>query len=287
MGDMDAETVVEDLTVLTPDDAGVEPPAEDSPPHPELLELLRRCATLSREYARAGEARLAVLAMWMSDVHALQLLLMENGLHRAPDPAAQLAAVGEALIGSLSSMSDDEATPQTLLVRAREAMVATFDESVHGALTRRFLPVDHLDDFDGSTAVSADRTAEQRLGGRTSSQLVTELEATAQDCMAVAAELIAANDTEGALHQIYQADLASFEAFLTRVAVDCGDESLATVKLSWDLAARADADQSFTTFATGAGLATAVNSWRERLVVFGGWAQAGRMWAYFLPIPTE
>ena len=105
--------------------------------------------------------------------------------------------------------------------------------------------------------------------------------------MAVAAELIAANDTEGALHQIYQADLASFEAFLMRVAVDCGDETLATVTLSWDLAARADAERSFTEFADGAGLATAVNSWRERLVVFGGWAQAGRMWADFLPIPTE
>lgn len=286
MDDLDSTTRVETMLTDVGVRAAVQPPAEVSSPHPELLELLRRCAMLSRDYAEAGEFRSAVLAMWMSDVHALQLLLMENGLHLAPDPAAELAGVGEALSGSLSSMSADDATPQELLARAREAMVATFDESVHGALMRRFLPVDHLNVFDGWTAMSVDRIAEQRLGGRTSSQLVSQLESTAQDCMAVAAELVAVNDTEGALHQIYQADLASFEAFLTRVAVECGDEALVTVTLSWDLAARADAEQAFAEFDHAASLAAAVNSWRERLVVFGGWAQAGRMWAYFLPLPT-
>lgn len=288
MTDRESEAPVEPM--LTPEDGDVPVPGklpdEVSSPHPELLELLERCATLSRDYAHAGRARLAVLAMWMSDVHALQLLLMENGLHLAPDPAAELAGVGEALSGSLSSTSADDATPQEVLTRARTAIVATFDESVHVALTRRFLPMDHLNIFDGWATLSGDQTAEQRLGGRTSSQLISQLESTAQDCMAVAAELVAANDTQGALHQIFQADLASFEAFLIRVAVDCGDETLVTVTLSWDLAAHADAEQAFAQFDHAASLATVANSWRERLVVFGGWAQAGRMWAYFLPIPT-
>ncbi|CAN5425340.1 hypothetical protein BH09ACT10_BH09ACT10_10300 [soil metagenome] len=256
-----------------------------APAQPELFELLVGCTALSHEYADVGEVRLAVLAMWMSDLHALQLLLMENGLHLAPDPADQLASVGEALIESLSAASPHNATPRRLLERSREGMVAAFDESVHEALARRFLPLDHMDAMSGSTFGSVDQAVEQRLDGRTCEQLVAELEATAQDCVAVAEELIAANDTECALQQMYQADLASFEAFLLIVAADCGDETLVTVQVSWDLAVRADASHPFARFSDGVDFATAINSWRERLVVFGGWAQAGRMWTYFLPIP--
>lgn len=253
--------------------------------HRELLELLDGYASLSREYADVQESRLALLAMWAADVHVLQLLLLESGLGSAPDPAAQLAGVGEAVNRSLTAISLDGATPRQMLERSREAMVATFDESVHTLLVNRFLPLDHLDAVQGQAVDSADRAVERRLDGRTHEQLVADLEATAHDCVAVAGAMVAAGDPDGALRQMHHADLASFEAFLLRTAMESGDETLASVDLSWDLAARAFAQVS-TELVDNAELEATVYAWRERLVVSGGWAQAARMRASFLPVPV-
>lgn len=251
----------------------------------ELIELLEGYASLSRDYARAHESRLALLAMWTSDVHVLQLLLLENGLDKAPDPTAHLANVGEAVNSSLIAVSQDGATPRTFLERSREAMVSTFDASVHAMLTSRFLSLDHLDGVRVSGVDSADRALERRLDGRTCEQLVAELETTAEDCAAVAGAMLATGDTEGALRQMHHADLASFEACLLRAASESGDETLASVQLSWDLAARAFAEQSNRLDGqTGDG--AAVGAWRERLVMFAGWAQAARMRDSFLPVPS-
>lgn len=252
--------------------------------HRELVELLEGYASLSRDYADADDSRLALLAMWTADLHVLQLLLLESGLNRAADPSAQLAAVGEAVNRSLAAISLDDAMLRLLLERSREAMVATFDESVHAMLLNRFLPLDHLGAMRCPTVDSADRAAEQRLEGRTGDQLVAELETAALDCAAVAGAMVVAGDTDGALRQMYQADLASFEAFLLDAAMGSDDVALASVDLSWDLAARAFAERP-AILVDGADLEGTVNAWRERLVVFGGWAQAARMRASFLPLP--
>lgn len=253
--------------------------------HRELLELLEGYAFQSRDYADAGEPRLALLAMWTADVHVLQLLLLESGLDRAPNPSAQLAGVGEAVNRSLTAISLEGATPREFLERSREAMVATFDESVHAMLVNRFLPLDHLDAVGGPAVDAADRAVEQRLDGRTCEQLVAELEATAHDCVAVAGAMLVAGDSEGALRQMHHADLASFEAFLLGAAMASADETLASVDLSWDLAARAFTERP-THLVDGADVEATVNAWRERLVVFGGWVQAERMRASFLAVPV-
>lgn len=253
--------------------------------HRELLELLEGYASLSREYADARESRLALLAMWTADVHVLQLLLLESGLDKAPDPSAQLAGVGDAVNTSLAAISLDGATPRQMLELSRGAMVATFDESVHTMLMNRFLPLDHLDAAQGPAPDSANRAVERRLDGRTCDQLIADLEATAHDCVAVAGAMVASGDSDGALRQMHHADLASFEAFLLRTAMESGDETLASVDLSWDLAARAFAEDPTQLVDTTEVEAT-VHAWRERLVVFGGWAQAARLRASFLPVPS-
>jgi hypothetical protein len=252
--------------------------------HRELLELLDGHAALSRHHADAHESRKALLAMWTADVHVLQLLLLESGLDRAPDPAAQLAAVGEAVNRSLAAVSLDGATPREMIERSRDAMVATFDPSVHAMLMDRFLPLDHLDAVPGPSPDAADRAVEHRLDGRTREQLVSDLEITAHDCMAVAEVMAGAGDREGALRQVHHADLASFEAALLRAAIGSGDETLASVDLSWDLAARAFAEHS--PGPDVGDVAATVAAWRERLVTCGGWAQAARLRASFLPVPV-
>ena len=282
MSDIELEHGMDDL----PTSSGA---ANDdaAPGHRELLDLLEGYASLSQDYAEAGESRLALLAMWTADVQVLQLLLLESGLDQAPDPSAQLAGVGEAVNRSLTAVSPDDATPRQLLERSREAMVATFDETVHTMLANRFLPLDHLDAVQGPAGDAADRSLERRLDGRTRDQLAAELEATAHDCVAVAGAMIAAGDRHGALRQMHHADLASFEAFLLGAAMEFGDETLASVDLSWGLAARAFTE-SPTQLVDGADvdIEATVNSWRERLVVFGGWAQAARLRASFLPVPV-
>jgi hypothetical protein len=251
--------------------------------HRELLELVEGYASLSRDYAEAREPRLALLAMWAADVHVLQLLLLESGIDRAPDPSAQLAGVGEAVNSSLTGVSLEGVTPRQLLERSREAMVATFDPSVHAMLVDRFQSLSHLDAVEGLDVDSPDVARERRLDGRTREQLVADLEATADECVAVAGAMVAGGDLEGALRQMHHADLATFEAFLLRTAMESGDQTLASVDLSWDLAARAFAEHS-TQPAGDVDFAAMVVAWREQLVVFGGWAQAARMRASFLPV---
>jgi hypothetical protein len=250
-----------------------------------LRELRDGYAALSRDYLDAGDLRMALLAMWAADVHVLQQLLLENGLDRAPDPAAQLAAVGDAVNSSLGAVSTEGAAPRQLLERSREAMVAAFDESVHAMLMTRFLSAAHLDAAQGLSVGPAAPAVERRLGGRTSDQLVAQLDATAHDCMAVAEAMVLVGDPGAALRQIHHADLASFEAVLLRTAMEAGDENLTSVDLGWELAARAFTQQPVQPV-DSADIGATVTSWRERLVALGGWAHETRLRASFLPVPS-
>ena len=202
-------------------------------------------ADLSRSYAARGEGRLAQLAVWAADVQALQVLLWESGLGSAPDPDAQLAAVAEAVSGSLDDHIDAPHAPATIresVERARDAMVTAFDESVHVMLAERFVPLDHLDALAAPGPEEARDSRSRRLAGRTPEKLVTDLRQTAGDCMAVAVAMAEDGDLAGATYQARQADLASFEAYLVSAALGAGDVALATVDLRWDLATAADRD---------------------------------------------
>lgn len=199
-------------------------------------------ADLSRSYAAQGEARLALLALWAADVLVLQSLLWESGLGSAPDPDAQLAAVGRAVDGSLrhdAAEVEESMTVSSVLQRARTALMSTFDASVHVLLIERFVSPAHLDTLALPTGAAARDARMNRLGERSPQELSEDLRVAAADCMAVSAWMARAGLATDALAQARQADMASFEAYLIEAATAVGDVYLATVDLRWDIAAAA------------------------------------------------
>jgi hypothetical protein len=210
--------------------------------HAKVSSSIDVYAELSRTYAVNGDARLALLALWSADVLVLQSLLWENGLGSAPDPDAQLAAVGRAVDSSLRAVSteDDGAnTVTSALQRARTALMSTFDASVHATLIDRFVSPEHLSGLPMPTGSAAQDSRLTRLGDRSTQELSEDLRVAAADCMAVSAWMAKAGLESDARAQARLADMASFEAYLVEAATAVGDVSLATVDLRWDIAAAA------------------------------------------------
>lgn len=197
-------------------------------------------AALSRRYAADGDARMAQLAAWAGDVHTLEQLLQENGIDQAPDPAAQLAAVGASVAASLDAaaadLPDRPLTPREVVEIARAAMVSTFDASVHDLLAERLGGLLHLDEVEPAGA-HEDHPTVDRLGGRPADQLWNELRTAASDCAMMANLLAAEGAAQAAARLSRQADAAAYEAYLVLAAMRAGDVSFATVDLRWDLLA--------------------------------------------------
>lgn len=228
-------------------------------------------AQRSRDHAAGGDLRCGKLSAWAADAHVLEDLLWENGLADAPDPGAQLASLGEVVAASLEQLaarSPHGLSARQLVEAAREAMVTTFDESVHGLLTDRLVALDHLDLCEPAVH-DAGADAERRLDGRTPQGLVAELRAAAADCMAVAQVFASEGEPDAARRLALQSDAAAFEAYLVAAASLAGDERLVTVDLRWGLAREVLAELAPST--TG----TALGSWRPALVELVGVAERG------------
>ncbi len=217
---------------------------------------------LSERYAGDGDLRMAALAAWAADLGALEALLWENGLGQAPDPGAQLAAVGEQVAAfvehAAATLPNRPVSLRGVLEAAREAMIATFDESVHGLLSDRLGDVAHLDDAqpaDGEDeAVTGERSA-ARLADRTPEQLAAQLRTAASDCATMATLLGAGGEADAAARLSRQADVAAFEAYLVLAAIRGGDRDLATVDLRWDLVEDGPGAQRRERFAAAVGSA--------------------------------
>lgn len=241
------------------------------------LDCLRE---LSRSSALDGDMRTAVLAAVADDAYVLEQLLWQNGLDQAPDPAAQLGAVGEAVAAALEQRAGSvtgQLTARELMEAAREALKSTFDASVHTLLDERFTSLDHLDGLrpDAPDALSSGR----RTDGRSSAQLESDLRVAAADCMAVARTMAESGEPGAAAHLARQADLASFEAFLLETAAVAGDLDGASVDLRWQLArvgeGRAESSEQRAT------------SRRARLVALIGSAEQDRLRCAFEPLPEQ
>ncbi len=202
-------------------------------------------ADLSRRYAVAGDLRMALLAAWSSDLHVLEELLWSNGLEQAPDPAAELAAIGANVAASVEAaaagLADDGPTARELAETARRALVTTFDPSVHELLTDRFEDLSHLDSCPRPErdADPVERTS-ARLAGLSAEALAAELRTAAADCAAMAEMLLAGGEQDAGHRMARQSDAAAFEAHLVTAAVRAGDDALVTVDLRWDLVAGQD-----------------------------------------------
>ena len=197
-------------------------------------------AALSRRYAADGDARMAQLAAWAGDVHVLEQLLQENGIDQAPDPAAQLAAVGasvaSAVEASAAALPNRPLTPREVVEVARTAMVSAFDASVHDLLAERLGDLRHLDEVE-ARETATDGATTDRLAGRPADELWSELRTAASDCAMMAHLLAAEGAAQAAARLSRQADAAAYEAYLVLAAMRSGDVSFATVDLRWDLLA--------------------------------------------------
>lgn len=290
---------------------------------PEQLTASVGLAELSRLEALAGDDRLARLAAWAHDVHQLESLLWANGLGEAPDPTAELAGLGEAVAAAITARAEtitEGATSGEVVEAAREALLSTFDESVHALVLDRLLPLAHLDEPDvdptdldglghlgglderdgatgtpeddtvGSGGPSKDRSALERLEGRAPEQLVGELLATASDCMVVADLMTQEAVTASAVRLARQADAASFEAYLTAAALRAGDDGLGTVDLRWALARALPpvpvptGTEETRAEATETVVGGAVVEVRDRLLQLVGYAERAALLATFEPL---
>jgi hypothetical protein len=198
-------------------------------------------AALSRGFAASGDVRRAVLTQWAADLRVLQSLLWESGLGAAPDPAEGLRAVASAMADSWAQHTEHlvaAGSARELLGRARDALAAVFDPSVHALLASRLTPLDHLDDLDelgrsaGDDAPGATRRG--YLDWRTPEELLRDLRVAGQDAVRVA-RAMAEDDPSGSDHHMWQATLALFEAYLVRSALLADDPGLVTAELRWEL----------------------------------------------------
>lgn len=193
-------------------------------------------AALSRGFAAAGDLRRSVLTQWAADLRVLQSLLWENGLAASPDPGGGLLAVLEAFEGSWAQHAAHlgaAGSAHDLVERARVAMAAVFDPSVHALLASRLTPLDHLDHMGPGPAR---RAAQQDYRDwRAPEELLRDLRVAGQDAVRVARAL-ADEDAEEAENQRWQAALAMFEAHLVRSALLVGDSEVTTAELRWELA---------------------------------------------------
>lgn len=192
-------------------------------------------AALSRGFAASGDVRKAILTQWAADLRVLQSLLWENGLGQAPDPAAGLLAVADALQGSWAQHADHlrgAGSARDLVDRARTALAAAFDPSVHALLASRLTPIDHLDHVARADSPSGPTYRDWR----SPAELLRDLRVAGQDAERVARALADEDDGESDDPR-WQAVLAMFEAYLVRSALLGGDDELLTAELRWELAA--------------------------------------------------
>jgi hypothetical protein len=164
---------------------------------------------------------------------------------------------------------------------ARDAMMTTFDDSVHDVLAQAFVPLDHLTAPRPPVRPARPVDGRRRLGEATAEELVVELLVAAGDCMAVAAELAAVEEHEAAYRMSGQADAASFEAYLLAAASLAGDRELASVELRWSLAE----ELTRAPYQPGTSLEDAVAARRRQLLALLGSAEQGVLEQTFEPVP--
>jgi hypothetical protein len=142
---------------------------------------------------------------------------------------------------ALAERSTGELTAREVVEAARQAMVSTFDESVHEVLLEQLTHLDHLDSCDSLTGIRCEDPADAaRLEGRSPERLVEELRDAASDCLAVARVMDREGEREAGDRLVHQADVAAFESYLVAAALHAGDHQLATVDLRWSLAGGLD-----------------------------------------------
>ncbi|WP_148611661.1 hypothetical protein [Nocardioides rubriscoriae] len=238
---------------------------------------------LARRYAAEGNAFGAVSATWAADINTVQAIMWERVMIASPTPDQQFFDIATTVARALATyaLHPPAATTAVEAVRAaRDGLSAAFDPAAQSLMERRLSPLDHLEGLPAPTAAEVAEVARQRLGGATVAEASAERTLEARHYMATALELVREGRVDDALPHAWQADWATFEAYLLDAAAAVGDDSLISVDLRWAFAV--DATNAIESLS--ADFADAVSTVRSRLADSLGSIEGRRLRERFEPI---
>lgn len=200
----------------------------------------RAYTDLSKRCAAAGDAYRAVHAAWAADVNTVQAVMWERVMVASPIPEAQFDAIADTIASALANHSTMPAAAtdaRAAVTSARDGLAAAFDAPAQRVIAAKYAPLDHLDGLPHPTADDGLRVLQTRTHGDPVETVIARKRHTAQACMVAAQQLRSEGQIDEAMQQAWQADWATFEAYLMEVALQVGDTNLVTVDMRWALAA--------------------------------------------------
>ena len=255
---------------------------------PEVLyaDTTRRITSyraLARRYAESGNAFGAVSATWAADINTVQAVMWERVMIASPTPDQQFFDIATTVARALALYSLRGPVVTTALeavLAARSGLAVAFDASAVTLMEKRLSPLDHLEGLPAPTVAEIVEVTRQRLGGATVAEASAERKLEARHCMDTALELVRAGSTDDALPHAWQADWATFEAYLLDAAAAVGDETLVSVDLRWAFAV----DATDTIESLSSDFVEAVSTVRTRLADSLGALEGERLRARFEPV---
>jgi hypothetical protein len=193
---------------------------------------------LSVKAANAGDAYLATLAMWASDLSALQAIMWERVFTTAPGPEQQYLIATNAISTAMSQQgvrSNPGESAQQAIINLRTALPSALEPEVFAALQTRLSDSTHLRMLAASDAESPTKTVRDHLGNAAPSAFIKDRLDSARDLMTLASNAQGSGDALTAASCAYQAVMLLLDAYLIHVSVALGERSIASAVLRWKL----------------------------------------------------
>ena len=211
------------------------PPEEFYAGHRQRQEAYHR---LSVSAAAQGDAYLATMAMWASDLSALQTVLWQRVFTVAPGPESQYLIATNALSTALSQQgarSHMGETCEQSVMSLRAVLPSALEPPVYDALLPKLSDASHLRFLPAAEADSPARVVHNHLGDLAPSVFIKERVEGARDLMTLAGNAQASGDQLSAASCAYQAVMLLVDAYLVHVATVLGERSMASAVLRWKL----------------------------------------------------
>jgi len=201
--------------------------------------LLSDAATLwaaASSAAERGEAVNAVTLAWGSDIRTAEAVMVERQKSSSSRGFLQAASV---IVQRLGEQAQSHGSAADLVALAREHLWEAAEPGLQRELSREWQQTTMLADLPAPRHKDFEAAARSRLGSMTPSAFVVARMAQARAAMEAAQHHRIAGSTPEAIQSSYESDLAVLEAYLVESAIAVGDPLLLTVRIRWELAARA------------------------------------------------
>jgi len=193
---------------------------------------------LSVAAASDGDAYLATLAMWASDLSALQSVMWERVFTVAPGPESQYLIATNALSTAMSQQgvrNQPGESAQQAVLSLRGVLPSALEPDVYAKLLERLSDTSHLQYVVAADSDAPTRTVRGHLGDAAPADFINDRLQSARDLMALAGNAQASGDQLTAASCAYQAVMLLLDAYLVHVSVTLGERSIASAVLRWKL----------------------------------------------------